>query len=62
MLTNQEKDEVIYMARQVMLMHRDIEWEGWQQMVEDELLERGWLPEKRTEALKLVGLYKKNTL
>ncbi|MFT9847183.1 hypothetical protein [Aneurinibacillus sp. REN35] len=62
MLTNQEKDEVIYMARQVMLMHRDIEWEGWQQVVEDELLARGWSIEKKNEALKLVGLYKKHTL
>ncbi|GED17979.1 hypothetical protein AM501_08210 [Aneurinibacillus migulanus] len=62
MLTNQEKDAVIYIARQIMLSYRDVEWEGWKQLVEDELLERGWPIEKQQEALKLVGLFKKKTL
>ncbi|ERI09482.1 hypothetical protein [Aneurinibacillus aneurinilyticus] len=62
MLTNQEKDEVIYLARQIMLSYRNVEWEGWKQLVEDELLERGWSIEKQQEALKLVGLFKKKTL
>lgn len=62
MLTNQEKDDVIYIARQIMLSYRDVEWEGWRQLVEDELLERGWPIEKQQEALKLVGLFKKKTL
>ncbi|WP_276917891.1 hypothetical protein [Aneurinibacillus aneurinilyticus] len=62
MLTNQEKDEVIYLARQIMLSYRNAEWEGWKQLVEDELLERGWSIEKQQEALKLVGLFKKKTL
>ncbi|MMZ60043.1 hypothetical protein D1872_221130 [compost metagenome] len=62
MLTSQEKDAVIYIARQIMLSYRDVEWEGWKQLVEDELLERGWPIEKQQEALKLVGLFKKKTL
>lgn len=62
MLTNQEKDDVIYLARQIMLSYRNVEWEGWKQLVEDELLERGWSIEKQQEALKLVGLFKKKTL
>jgi hypothetical protein len=62
MLTNQEKDNVIYLARQMMLTHRDVEWEGWKQLVEDELLQQDWPIEKRQEALKLVGLFKKKEL
>lgn len=62
MLTNQEKDDVIYMARRIMLSNRDVEWEGWKQLVEDELLQLGWPVEKQQEALKLVGLFKKKTL